>query len=139
MRCFVLTRFCPHLISFSNTGLVYVAGGADDTTDLGDLWTLDLENSKWSQLETKGDALVPKWGVTISAVGDKVYVFGGMQTNGPEGKSVASSDLMVLETSTLELKQLKPKGLAPWPRAGHSFSAFGERFLVVFGGSDGEA
>lgn len=65
-------------------------------------------------------------------VGQKIYVFGGLNSD------VVCSCLYILDTETLEWKEICNQG-KDWPCARHSHSMVANEFeLFVFGGYDGE-
>lgn len=70
-------------------------------------------------------------------VGDEMYVFGGQNTPAPSPSSVLS-DLMVLNLTTGEWRQVQADGDAPSARAGvaGTYDPVGDR-IVIYGGTQG--
>jgi len=66
---------------------------------------------------------------TVTAVGDKLYLFGGASQKGQ-----MQNDLWVLDLSTMQWTQLHPKGEAPHIRCSHTAVLMGQD-IVFFGGS----
>jgi len=66
---------------------------------------------------------------TVTAVGDKLYLFGGASQKGQ-----MQSDLWVLDLSTMQWTQLHPKGETPHIRCSHTAVLVGQD-IVFFGGS----
>jgi len=66
---------------------------------------------------------------TVTAVGDKLYLFGGASQKGQ-----MQNDLWVLDLSTMQWTQLHPKGETPHIRCSHTAVLMGQD-IVFFGGS----
>ena len=66
---------------------------------------------------------------TVTAVGNKLYLFGGASQKGQ-----MQNDLWVLDLSTMQWTQLHPKGEAPHIRCSHTAVLMGQD-IVFFGGS----
>ena len=112
---------------------IYVYGGSDDSTIFGDLWSLDIETNKWKLLPgIKGQVPSPRWGMTMHAVGESLFIYGG---HSMETRS-STSQLYHYHIPTGSWNLVQTIGQA-WPRAGHCGNLLGSRYLVYFGGSDG--
>ena len=82
-----------------------------------------------------GSRLPERTGATATAVGRKVYVFGGQEPT----RGVAFNDVVVLDCTTWEWSRLEVSGPSPPPRHSHvACSALGGRLLVVYGGAGGD-
>lgn len=56
----------------------YVFGGAPKKGNmLGDLWELNLERLAWSKIHATGNAPHVRCSHTATAIGGKIYFFGG--------------------------------------------------------------
>ncbi|XP_076936454.1 uncharacterized protein LOC143603567 [Bidens hawaiensis] len=75
----------------------------------------------------KGALPVPRDSHSCTAIGDKLFVFGGTDGNVP------LKDLHILETSTNTWMTPSVRGEGPEAREGHSAAAIGKR-LFIFGG-----
>ena len=66
---------------------------------------------------------------SVTAVGNKLYLFGGAPQNGG-----MLNDLWVLDTATMQWTELHPEGELPHKRCSHTAVAMGTS-IVFFGGS----
>ncbi|KAG9490855.1 hypothetical protein GDO78_006275 [Eleutherodactylus coqui] len=74
-----------------------------------------------------GNPPKPRHGHTITAVGSKLFIHGGM------AGSSFFSDLFCIDTDTMTWEQLRTKGEPPPPCAAHS-SVCWKNFIYIFGG-----
>lgn len=117
---------------------LYVFGGKDSTGMLrNDLFCLDVENWAWSLMPSA--ATMPpaaRMHGTMTAVGDKLAIFGGW-----DGKGSCHSDLWLYDLSSKQYLKPPTQGVSPPARYGHS-CIFDEASasLILFGGCgfDGE-
>ncbi|XP_030640729.1 rab9 effector protein with kelch motifs [Chanos chanos] len=109
--------------------LFVFSGGDSGTTPVSDaqLHVFDTVTSTWSQPETKGKQPSARQGHVVVAVGDTIYVHGGMAG----GKF--HNDLSSLDTLNMRWERIKAKGDLPPGQAAHSSVAFGKNFFI-FGG-----
>ncbi|KAA6425251.1 MAG: hypothetical protein FRX49_04746 [Trebouxia sp. A1-2] len=102
---------------------------------LNDILVLDVANPdspKLKQVPVTGNqgATPSARGLhTVTAVGNKLYLFGGASQKGQ-----MQNDLWVLDLSTMQWTQLHPKGEAPHIRCSHTAVLMGQD-IVCFGGS----
>ena len=83
------------------------------------------------RLPASGTVPVPRESHSITAIGSKLYVFGGYDGARP------LNDLYVFDTHAGLWTQLVHTGISPAARAGHSATALGmPAHLVVFGGAN---
>ena len=122
---------CPraaHSAVAWNSFLV-VFGGNSGQCFLNDLHLFNLDTSKWSRVETKGELPLPRSGHTATIFRDCfMYVFGGMTHDGP------SSDFFALDLSTMTWFRPQTFGTPPRPRMGHVAARIVDRYLIIFGG-----
>lgn len=117
-------------------------GGADRSPRaFDDLWILRLSpdgTGRWVRKSTTtrgGARLPPRSGASATAVGRKVYVFGGQC---PE-RGTCFNDVVVLDCDSWEWSRLPVSGASPPPRNAHvACSANNGRLLVIHGGSSPE-
>eukprot|EP00731_Ephydatia_muelleri_P037613 Em0520g4a len=81
----------------------------------GDLHVLDLDSYKWSSPETSGESPPPLAAHGCAVVGNMLYIFGGLSTEG-----VATDQLYALNTVTLKWKKITPSTPPPPSRLDHS-------------------
>mmetsp|Transcript_655 Transcript_655/g.1124 ORF Transcript_655/g.1124 Transcript_655/m.1124 type:complete len:595 (+) Transcript_655:251-2035(+) len=100
-----------------------------------DVYVLDTTTMTWDEVRTTcaPGTLPPagRWNHAAAAVGTKLYIFGGSQSN------THYNDLYVLDTETLQWDRPVCTGNPPSERGHHSCLSLGQ-YLVVFGGFDGE-
>ncbi|CAM8891086.1 unnamed protein product [Rhodiola kirilowii] len=90
------------------------------------LHVFDLHSLTWSIADASGDVPPPRIGVTMAAVGDTIYVFGGRDAEHKE-----LDELYAYNTRSSVWNQISGSG--PPHRSYHSMTA-DERFVYVFGG-----
>ena len=82
-----------------------------------------------------GGTLPARTGATATAVGRKVYVFGGQEPS----RGTCFNDVVVLDCDSWEWSRLEISGPSPPPRNSHVACVVnGGRLLVVYGGSSPE-
>jgi len=119
---------------------MYIFGGnnTDTTTGryqvLGDFFCLDTETLTWSNLThtATGSRPSPRSGQTLTAVGDKIYLFGGGVWNEADGWVEKYTDIHVFDTRSENWT--KPKCTGEIETSTFSISFAVGRFLFVFGG-----
>lgn len=111
---------------------MFIIGGRNDPLNiLSDVWVFNMARSKWILLECSGSVFQPRHRHAAAVIGSKIYVFGGLNND------TISSSLHVLDTDTLQWKELLINGEGPCARHSHSMLAYGSR-LYIFGGYNGE-
>ncbi|KAG9462501.1 hypothetical protein GDO78_013993 [Eleutherodactylus coqui] len=100
--------------------------GAEPAAD-NKLHVFDTISLTWMQPVTSGDPPKPRHGHTITAVGSKLFIHGGM------ADSSFFSDMSCIDTDTMTWEQLRTKGEPPPPCAAHS-SVCWKNFIYIFGG-----
>ncbi|XP_066294007.1 rab9 effector protein with kelch motifs-like [Branchiostoma lanceolatum] len=109
---------------------LYVWGGGKtgaEPTEDRKLHVFDAATLTWSQPQLEGKPPKPRHGHVMVAVGNKLYVHGGMSG------VTFYDDLYVLNMDTKKWKRLKPKGPVPSARAAHTAVVHGTQ-VYMFGG-----
>mmetsp|Transcript_19340 Transcript_19340/g.44003 ORF Transcript_19340/g.44003 Transcript_19340/m.44003 type:complete len:588 (-) Transcript_19340:50-1813(-) len=134
---------------------MYLHGGCDEKQVFGDLHLLEIEQMKWTELQTEGRAPAPRWGHTMEGYDTDLVLFGGLvaEEQGllPDEASRAiqpppfagslswshagapDNSLFTLQTSTLTWQAANSVGTPPSPRFYHSACVSNDLY-VVFGG-----
>jgi Ras-related protein Rab-1A len=135
---------------------MYLYGGCDEKQAYGDLHLLEIEQMKWTELQTEGRAMPPRWGHTMEPHDTDLVIFGGMVAEqqalltdgaGPSGPVTPpfarglfwghggspDNTLAVLQTQSLAWQSPSCSGTPPSPRFLHAAAVAGEHY-VVFGG-----
>lgn len=111
---------------------LYIYGGViqckDEVETINEIICFDCDNEKWTQCEAKGKPPVPSSGSTMSSVGNKLYVFGGLNQ-----ETGWSNNLHVYDTETSTWSTLEGVGNAPSPRDKLASVAVG-KCIYYFGG-----
>ncbi|KAK9829964.1 hypothetical protein WJX72_008920 [[Myrmecia] bisecta] len=116
---------------------VVVFGGADRSpTPYNDLWVLNTEGGKYEwrcvmASNTAGTPVRPRTGATMTAVDDKVYVYGGQDPV----SGICYDDLLMLDTASWQWSPVEVEGGKPPPRHSHCAGLFKDHCLLVFGGA----
>ncbi|KAF7833152.1 Nitrile-specifier protein 5 [Senna tora] len=92
------------------------------------LHVYDLETLTWSVADVSGDVPPPRVGVTMAAVGDTIYVFGGRDAEHKE-----LNELYSFDTRANKWALISSGDAGPPHRSYHSMTA-GDRYVYVFGG-----
>lgn len=92
------------------------------------LHLFDLDQRVWSSPKVVGDIPPPRVGVTMAAIGDIIYVFGGRDADHKE-----LNELFSFDTRTNEWFLLSSDETGPPHRSYHSMAA-DDRRIYVFGG-----
>ena len=112
---------------------MFVFGGWDGNTELGDLSCYDLEQKTWSKPPCTGEAPVPRHFHNTVFMGRRMYIFGGY--DGTNWRS----DISALDVDSMIWELIKPSGdEAPGPRASGSCVIIGGNKILIFGGYNGE-
>lgn len=88
----------------------------------------NLETLTWSVADVTGDVPPPRVGVTMNAVGETIYVFGGRDSTHQE-----LNELYSFDTCTNKWTLLSSGDVGPLHRSYHSMTA-DDRHVYVFGG-----
>jgi N-acetylneuraminic acid mutarotase len=116
---------------------MYIFGGNNNNEEgkyqvLDDLSMFDTLTMTWSRPKTTGTAPCARSGHTLTAIGKKLFLFGGGVWNERDGWVHKFNDLYILDTETLHWTKAECQGKIDSSTFPISF-AIG-RFLFVFGG-----
>lgn len=116
---------------------MYIFGGNNNNEAgmyqvLDDLSVLDTETMIWSKAKTTGDVPCARSGHTLTAIGNKLYLFGGGVWNESEGWVHKFNDLHVLNTETMSWSKPVCSGNVESSTFPISFNV--GRYLFIFGG-----
>ncbi|XP_022637078.1 nitrile-specifier protein 5 isoform X3 [Vigna radiata var. radiata] len=92
------------------------------------LHVFDLETLTWSVADASGDIPPPRVGVTMAAVGETIYVFGGR-----DGEHNELNELYSFDTRANKWALISRGDIGPPNRSYHSMTA-DDRHVYVFGG-----
>eukprot|EP00928_Gymnodinium_smaydae_P087510 TRINITY_DN71768_c0_g1_i1.p1 TRINITY_DN71768_c0_g1~~TRINITY_DN71768_c0_g1_i1.p1 ORF type:complete len:625 (+),score=129.21 TRINITY_DN71768_c0_g1_i1:100-1875(+) len=134
---------------------MYLHGGCDEKQAYGDVHLLEIEQMKWSELQTEGPAPAPRWGHSVEGHDTDLVLFGGLKAeeqqlladagrSGPVTPPFAQglawshggspdNSLYTLQTQTLTWQAPSCRGAPPPPRFLHAAAVVGDLY-VVFGG-----
>lgn len=134
---------------------MYLHGGCDESQAYGDLHLLEIEQMKWTELQTEGRSPGARWGHSLSGYDTELVLFGGLAAEdralfadgaqrGPCTPPFATglgwshsgspdNSVFTLQTQALSWQAPLCGGQAPSPRFGHSACIAGDS-LVIFGG-----
>jgi len=116
---------------------MYIFGGNNNNEAgmyqvLDDFWELDTATMAWARPATTGETPTARSGHTLTAIGKKLYLFGGGVWNETEGWVHKYNDLHVLDTETMHWTKPACTGKVDSSTFPISFSV--GRYLFIFGG-----
>ncbi|OWZ09123.1 RNA polymerase Ispecific transcription initiation factor rrn3 [Phytophthora megakarya] len=125
------TRGGATLTQVEGTDAVYLIGGANrEGTSFGDVHRFDLHERKWTSVQPSRGTLPPRSGHSAVAIGEKIYVFGGL--NAAESKIY--NDTYVFDTRTSSWTKTTPEDEAPLPLvyggSSPEFGAFSDIYIL---------
>ncbi|KAF2078325.1 hypothetical protein CYY_000417 [Polysphondylium violaceum] len=116
---------------------IYTFGGFDGFRKHYGLGMYDTESNIWQYIyNVSGDVPHPRTNHASCAIGDQLYVFGGMYKD-PEESLIFLNDLYRLDTNTLVWTRLDGQGDVPPPKCGHRLFNFAGKLLLFGGGYGG--
>lgn len=123
------TGSTPHPVDGHSSCIIndvmYVFGGFENFSVeySSEVHTLDLMTLKWSYLKTTGIPPTPRDFHSATAIGTRMYVFGGRSSIGMDD-AVYSPRIHYLETTTNQWYSPEAKGDTPKGRRSHSACKF---------------
>ncbi|XP_066354084.1 protein GLUTELIN PRECURSOR ACCUMULATION 3-like isoform X1 [Miscanthus floridulus] len=135
---------CGHSATMIEKRLLIFGGRGGAGPIMGDLWALkgiteeDNETPGWTQLKLPGQSPSPRCGHSVTSGGPYLLLFGGHGTGGWLSRyDVYYNECTILDRVSVQWKHLPTSNEPPPPRAYHSMTSIGSRFLL-FGGFDGK-
>ncbi|OHT11448.1 Kelch motif family protein [Tritrichomonas foetus] len=123
------THFMTYVPAAKSAVIGYGIDGDDNL--LNDMWVLNVETRKWTQLNIDSSTVSPRNGTTACFIKDKIYLFGGFS-----GTSYLD-DLHVLYLPTLGISRPATTGGGPAGRIGHIMASYQNK-IMVWGGYNGD-
>jgi len=129
-------RFLHSAVAVSGRMVVF-GGASNDGKVLGDTWVFTPVNNSWTQVFPSGQRPLPREGHCSAAIGNTVYVFGGISIGYQPFNDLWAYN--TIENTWVELSPNQPmRSPSPrWLGACAAFSATGKEenmFFYVFGG-----
>ena len=118
-----------HTVPVRGDRLVVYSGGHSGSDPVGDrqVHCFDAQSESWAVVSVRGDSPKPRHGHVMVAVGDRVFVHGGM------AGATFYDDLHVLDLAKSAWVNVKRRKVYPSARAGHGSLVCGTD-LYIFGG-----
>lgn len=136
---------CGHSATMVEKRMLIFGGRGGGGPIMGDLWALkglfdeEKEPPAWTQLKLPGSAPASRCGHSTTSGGSQLLIFGGHGTGGWLTRyDIYHNDSMVLDRATVQWKKLPVSNEPPPPRAYHTMTRIGPRFLLI-GGYDGKS
>merc|ERR550534_109209 len=107
----------------------FVFGGWSPSNYDNDLFMVD-DHWRWAKVEASGQRPCARRGHSACAIGQKLYIFGGLY-----GCTRYLNDLYILDTYQMTWKKAEAKNPPP-PRAFHTATVV-EDYIIVIGGTSG--
>lgn len=116
-----------HAAAAAIGGYVYVAGGRVENLVTNKFWRYDVADDVWVELPSMP---IPRYGATMQAVGDKLYLIGGAVSHGNDATS-----MQIFDTATGKW-DVAPYALAD-EREGLASTVL-DGLIIILGGRDDE-
>lgn len=100
---------------------------------------LDVRSGVWERVEAEGEPPSPRAAHAATAVGEMLVIHGGIGPSGLAGDSLHVLDFTGSGSNPPKWHTISAEGSAPKPRYAHTLAFVDNRFLVIFGGSDGRS
>jgi len=115
--------------------LLYIFGGFDGLQEKFDLQIFNPVTLEWKKKPTTGEIPVSRTNHGAAAIGDFMYVYGGLLRDDTATLSL-SDELYCLNTRTLNWTLVQTRGQKPPKLSAHKLVSIG-KFLYLFGGACG--
>lgn len=119
-----------HSLIRDGNKLLSVAGHTRTASETVVVHSFDLYTQSWSLLPVLGSAPVARGGQTVTKVESTLIMFGG-----EDSRRRLLNDVCILDLETQVWEIVDAAGTPPSPRTGHTAALYGDRYLLVFGGS----
>lgn len=112
---------------------IAVIGYGMDTHDnlLNDIWALDFDRMRWSQVKINTSSIIPRTGATAICHGTTIFVFGGFSNN----QYIA--DFHAISINRLQVSYPQGQYTGPPGRIGHVMSEHDGK-IMIWGGYNGD-
>jgi len=114
---------------------MYLYGGWDSVRSFNDLWSCGYRDGwSWQLCKPIGNVPGQRRGHSATAVGRRLYIFGGIY-----GYTRYFNDFYCLDTKTMEFSIPEHTGSPPSPRAWHTASRVPDTgLIIIIGGTSGK-
>eukprot|EP00899_Mesostigma_viride_P010163 jgi/Mesvir1/19148/Mv01171-RA.1 len=109
--------------------ILAVGGHSKDASPTMTVRALDTVAMEWHMLKPSGTPPCARGGHSMVLIGSRLFVLGGES----KGRRLLA-DLHVLDLETMTWDSPEVKGVGPSPRSDHLATAYGSRYMLVFGG-----
>ena len=136
-RLLEMPPMSKHTATLMKDQKIWIFGGFDGKNGEYELSLFDISRKSWTTPEVKGNKPASRSLHAAASVGDQLYIFGGLVGIGEQTKE--SNDFFVLNTKTMEWKEVKPVNPVserPCARSGVLFFPLGDRYLMLFSGGN---
>lgn len=122
-----------HTTAVVGDKFIVYSGGHSGPDPVGDrqVHCFDVKTSAWSILPVKGDSPKPRHGHVMVAVGNRLFIHGGM------AGSAFYDDFHLMDLDKMSWSNIRRKKVTPQARAAHSGVAVGKD-IYIFGGMSRE-
>lgn len=122
-----------HTTAVVGDKFIVYSGGHSGPDPVGDrqVHCFDVKTSSWSILPIKGDSPKPRHGHVMVAVGNRLFIHGGM------AGSAFYDDFHLMDLDKMSWSNIRRKKVTPSARAAHSGVAVGKD-IYIFGGMSRE-
>lgn len=110
--------------------VIFGGSGEGESNYLNDLHILDLKTMVWMNIEVRGDIPVPRDSHSATAVGHKLFVYGGDCGDRYQG------GVDMLDVHSLTWSKLSVQGSSPGVRAGHAAVNIATKVYILGGVGD---
>ncbi len=110
-----------------------VFGGYHDSLLTNTIGIMNMDSGAWRVVTAIGDVPSPRAYHAAVSIGDsQMWVYGGLTVDG-----VVSSEVYILDIDSGVWSLIEIGGMSPGPRAYHTAHVYHNKYVVMFGGTDG--